>query len=655
MNSLFCTRKLQPMKNLTKIIITNIILVLITASIIIMTMMLLKLRSTETNLAHSLTQKFMVSYEHKLNDFFEIVGRTILVEKERKQQTSYLSMSEQEVVEYFMPVLKNYPQISSIGIANEKSYEVDLFCDETEIFTRKVDLNTNKNIAQFNQWKKDGDSLYIIKSWDNSLVKLPTERDWHTNAMKKLYNNEVTWTAPYFFNTNNEVGLTASIAWENNNTSDITILAFDVTLADLTKFTKLIKTTPNSMTFVVSENLNYLALPNNKAIKNQKEALLKSVYDVDIPAINHAFKNWDEGKALLTQTFKFKSNNEIWWASIKPFHLNESSTMYIGTVIPKQDLIEISNDTRFYIIGGFVILVVLMLFVLYYSFQNKKVNHLLKRKHGEISKINKNIEEKSKEIKDSILYAKRIQSAILTSKEEFNNNLSNSLLVFLPKDIVAGDFYWHKQKDNLVFYAVADCTGHGVPAAMVSVICNHALNTCVNELGLTNPGEILDKAREIVIEAFNNQGGDIQDGMDISLCVLDKNDVEKDGFYSSLKWAGANSPLWLIRSTKNKESELFEYKPNKQPVGKTLNPTSFTTNTISLQKEDSLFIFSDGFSDQFGGEKGKKFMSRQFKNFLLSINNLSMDTQKELILEKFKEWKGNNEQVDDVCVVGVRV
>lgn len=643
------------MKNISKIIITNIILVLIAASVVIMTLMLFKLRSTETNLAHSLTQKFMVTYEHKLTDFFETVGRAILVEKERKQSTSYLSMSEQEVVDYFMPILKNYPQISSIGIANEKSYELDLFSDESEIFTRKVDLNTNENIAQFNQWKKEGDSLYVVKSWDNSLIKLPNERDWHTNAIKKLYKNEVTWTAPYIFNTNNEVGLTASIAWENNNKRDITILAFDVTLADLTKFTNLIKTTPNSMTFVVSEKLNYLVLPNNKTIKNQKEALLKSVYEVDIPAINNAFKNWDKNKALLTQTFKFKSNNETWWVSIKPFYLNDSSVMYIGTVIPKQDLIEISNDTRFYIIGGFVVLVLLMLFVLYYSFQNKKINHLLKRKHIEISKVNKNIEGKSKEINDSILYAKRIQSAILTSKEKFIENLSNSLLVFLPKDIVAGDFYWYKQKENLVFYAVADCTGHGVPAAMVSVICNHALNTCVNEFGLTNPGEILDKAREIVVDAFNHHGSPIQDGMDISLCVLDKNDVEKDGFYSSLKWAGANSPLWLIRSIKNNESELFEYKPNKQPVGKTLDPTSFTTNTISLQKDDSLFIFSDGFSDQFGGEKGKKFMSRQFKDFLLSINNLSMETQQELVLEKFKDWKGDNEQVDDVCVVGVRV
>lgn len=643
------------MKNLTKIIITNIILVLITVSLIIMSMMLLKLRSTETKLANSITQKFMVTSEKKLNDFFETVGRAILVEKERKQQTSYLTMSEPQVVEYFMPVLKNYPQISSIGISNEKSYEIDLFCDDSEVFTRKVDLEINQNLAYFNQWKKEQDSLFSVKSWENPLIKLPSERDWHTNAMKKLYDNEVTWTTPYVFNTNNELGLTASIGWENDITNEITILAFDVTLSDLSTFTRDIKSTPNSMTFIVSENLSYLALPDNKNVKNDKSALLQTVSDVNIPAVANAFNVWDKNKALLTQTFKFKNNKETWWASIKPFHLNESSIMYIGTVIPQQDIVVISNDTRYYIIGGFVILVVLLLFVLYYTFQNKKINLLLKRKHGEISKVNKNIEEKSKEIKDSIQYAKRIQSAILTSEEEFNTNLNNSLLVYLPKDIVAGDFYWHKQKENLVFYAVADCTGHGVPAAMVSVICNHALNTCVKDFGLTNPGKILDKAREIITNAFNNHGGSIQDGMDISLCVLDKNDIEKHGFYASLQWAGANSPLWLIRTLKNKEPELFEYKPNKQPVGKTLNPTPFTTNTISLQKEDSLFIFSDGFSDQFGGERGKKFMSKQFKNFLVSINNLSMSTQKQLILEKFREWKGNNEQVDDVCVVGVRV
>ena len=272
------------------------------------------------------------------------------------------------------------------------------------------------------------------------------------------------------------------------------------------------------------------------------------------------------------------------------------------------------------------------------------------------------VEQKNTEIVDSIKYAKRIQNAILPADELLKEQLKDFFILYHPKDIVSGDFYWVEKSPTLqkggeghIFFAAADCTGHGVPAAMVSVICNHALNTCVNDFGLTNPGKILDKAREIITNAFNNHGGSIQDGMDISLCVLDKNDIEKHGFYASLQWAGANSPLWLIRTLKNKEPELFEYKPNKQPVGKTLNPTPFTTNTISLQKEDSLFIFSDGFSDQFGGEKGKKFMSRQFKNFLLSINNLSMDTQKELILEKFKDWKGNNEQVDDVCVVGVRV
>lgn len=641
------------MKYISKIIITNIILVLIAASVVIMSLMLFKLKNAESNLAHSFTQRIMLSLEYKLNDFFETVGKTLLVEKERQGHTAYLKMSETEVVDYFMPTLKNYSQISSLGIANEKSYEIDLFYDGSEIFTRTIDLNINPGAAQFRQWKKEEDTLYIIKSWEAPSIKLPSERDWHTNAIKKLYNDEVTWTTPYIFNTNNEVGITASIGWENN--SEITILAFDVTLSNLNKFTKLVKATPNSMTFIVTENFKYIALPDYDTILNERESFLKSVHEIDIPSINNAFKHWDESKALLTQTFKYKSNDEYWWVSIKPFHLNEGQVMYIGTAIPKNDLVGIFNDTRHYVIAGFCIILILLLFVLYYSFHNKKINRLLKRNYKEIDLINKSIKKKTKEVNNSIQYAKRIQLAILISKEYFNKSLSNSLLVYLPKDIVSGDFYWYKEKNNLIFYAVADSTGHGVPAAMVSVICNHALNSCVNDFGLTSPGEILDKAREIIINAFNHSEKPVQDGMDISLCVLDKNDLEKDGFFSSLKWAGANNPLWLVRKINETESELFEYKPNKQPVGKTLNPSPFTTNTISLQKEDSLFIFSDGFSDQFGGAKGKKFMSKQFKNLLLSINNYSMDIQKELILNKFKDWKGDNEQVDDVCVIGVRV
>jgi len=243
-------------------------------------------------------------------------------------------------------------------------------------------------------------------------------------------------------------------------------------------------------------------------------------------------------------------------------------------------------------------------------------------------------------------------------------------------------------KENIIYFAAADCTGHGVPGAMVSVVCSNALSKSVLEDNKTLPGEILDKTREIVVKRFSKNNEDVKDGMDISLCSLQLSESSKlSESYTTLQWAGANNPLWIIRSTvipneeqlvpksrKVKESaknekiasrpavvrndgnfELIEIKPNKQPIGKTVNPKPFTTHSIALQKGDTIYIFTDGFADQFGGPKGKKFMYKPFKELLLSIQEKTMDEQKEILVQHFENWKGSLEQVDDVCVIGVRI
>ncbi len=253
------------------------------------------------------------------------------------------------------------------------------------------------------------------------------------------------------------------------------------------------------------------------------------------------------------------------------------------------------------------------------------------------------LEEKNKEILDSIIYAKRIQSAILPADKIVKEYLRDSFILYKPKDIVAGDFYWMEHKDNKVLFAAADCTGHGVPGAMVSVVCNNGLNRSVREHGLTEPGEILDKTKEIVIAEFEKSEEEVKDGMDVALCSLEAN---------TLKYAGAHNPLWIIR--KGAET-IEEIKANKQPIGKYDNPLPYTTHTIQLNNGDSFYIFSDGYADQFGGEKGKKFKAANFKRLLLSIQNESMERQKELIDQAFEKWKGDIEQLDDVCVIGVRV
>lgn len=292
------------------------------------------------------------------------------------------------------------------------------------------------------------------------------------------------------------------------------------------------------------------------------------------------------------------------------------------------------------------------------------------------------VEEKNKDILDSIIYAKRLQDAILPPLSEIKSVLPQSFVLYKPKDIVAGDFYWlnviaseTKQsksaeqiasgavhpRNDVILIAACDCTGHGVPGAMVSVVCSNALNRAVKEFGLTEPGKILDKTRELVVETFEKSEGDIKDGMDISLCAITPLTLE-EGPGVRLQWAGAYNPLWYIPHAGEGRGEVIELSPDKQPIGKSDNAKPFTTHTFTLsppleagEAGVSLYLFTDGYADQFGGPKGKKYKYKQLQQLIKDNAGLAMEKQKELLEKEFESWKGNNEQTDDVCVIGIRV
>lgn len=266
------------------------------------------------------------------------------------------------------------------------------------------------------------------------------------------------------------------------------------------------------------------------------------------------------------------------------------------------------------------------------------------RKQNKIIEEQKNqVEEKQKEILASITYAKRLQEAILPPEHYVKTHLPESFILYKPKDIVAGDFYWMERRGKNLFIAAADCTGHGVPGAMVSVVCSNALNRAVLEFSITDPGEILDKTRELVLETFSRSDEDVKDGMDISLATINTNTKE-------IKWSGANNPLWYIS-----KGILTEIKANKQSIGKTDNPLPFTTHCLQLNKGDLFYLFTDGYADQFGGPLGKKFKYKALKEMLLQNSLLSNSEQKEKLESSFQTWMGPLEQIDDVCLIGVKI
>jgi serine phosphatase RsbU (regulator of sigma subunit) len=346
--------------------------------------------------------------------------------------------------------------------------------------------------------------------------------------------------------------------------------------------------------------------------------------------------------------------------AIEQISIKESNVIMNKWVsIPYNEGVAISTIVKYGAIslGGFLIVLTV---VIYWNRTLKK--EVVARKAAEIElqksfdeiKEQKNIiEAHNREITDSIKYAKRIQSAILPPNSIVKEYLERSFILYKPKDIVAGDFYWMENKDDYILFAAADCTGHGVPGALVSVICNNGLNRSVREFDLSDPGEILNKTRDLVIQEFEKSEEEVNDGMDIALCAISMEDFDKrDNSPFRIKYAGANNPLWIIKSDSNIVEEI---KGHKQPIGRYGRKTSFTTHELELNVGDTIYMFSDGFQDQFGGPLGKKFKPANLKTLLLKIKNESMLRQKEILDETLQNWMGDLEQVDDVCVIGVRL
>jgi serine phosphatase RsbU (regulator of sigma subunit) len=266
---------------------------------------------------------------------------------------------------------------------------------------------------------------------------------------------------------------------------------------------------------------------------------------------------------------------------------------------------------------------------------------------SEIFAQKEKIEHQKDQIESSIRYAKRIQEAILPTIEEIWEELPNSFVFYQPKDIVSGDFYWFKKRNHLIFIAAIDCTGHGVPGAMLSMVGEGILSYIVGELGITNAGEILAMMHILVRQQLKqNQSSDVRDGMDLGLCVIDTLKQE-------LQFSGANNPLIYIQN-----ETLTIIKGNKLPIGgfQHEEERKFTSHTIDISQPTVFYLCTDGYKDQFGGAEIKKFMSKNLNNLLLKIHKLSAVEQKQILQETINlwMWEGKSKQIDDITLIGVQ-
>lgn len=307
--------------------------------------------------------------------------------------------------------------------------------------------------------------------------------------------------------------------------------------------------------------------------------------------------------------------------------------------------------TQRYSLYGGLFLVIVFAGFLFNRFKVTRAQNRLIEQQKQI------VEKKNKEVIDSINYARRIQEAILKEEEHVTAHLPEHFVLFKPKDIVSGDFYWSQEKKQVVaenkvdtywYLCVADCTGHGVPGAFMSMLGTAYLNEINTSESVLSPAEILDRLREKIVKELKQSGemGESKDGMDISMMRYNIKTKE-------VLWAGANNPLWISRKRDGKQ-EMKKIKADKQPIGYTIHPKPFTDHSIAIEKGDTIYLFSDGYADQFGGPNGKKFKYKQLEEQLIEMANGSMSAQKDLLIKVFEKWRGGLEQVDDVAMIGVR-
>jgi serine phosphatase RsbU (regulator of sigma subunit) len=342
----------------------------------------------------------------------------------------------------------------------------------------------------------------------------------------------------------------------------------------------------------------------------------------------------------------YEDENGTWLSSFSTIKDHKGKVVGIVQVDVKFNTF-INKAWNEIIIRSIISLAVVLLVAL---FLYKSVGSILRKEQGLMNEIKEShsiIEQKNKDITDSILYAKRIQEAILPPVENIRKALPECFILFLPRDIVSGDFYWYYESDDRVFVAAVDCTGHGVPGALMSMIGNTLLSEIIKAKGISDPGKILDELEQGIKQAFITRegAGESRDGMDLALISVCKH-------FKNIEFAGAFRPLLHVRG-----EELNEIKADRFPIGggSGFNKTKFTTNKIDATPGDMFYLFSDGYPDQIGGNTDKKLMTKRFKQIILDNRTLSMDQQGKELRKYLATWQGNHEQMDDILVIGLRI
>ena len=659
-----------------KLYFYSFIISVLAISVVVLFGLLVNMSNTAESLAISLIDRTTKDANSNFDNYFDRLKGNLLATKQLCDQGIIDASMNAENEPYFLPIINNYPQVNTIALVHTNGHECSLINEDTMWMSNVVyETQDSGMVIERTRWKGDLFNKEIIKEWsDYNSAYDPRTRPWYNGAMTNAFPEEPWWTDPYVFYTVQKPGITATIKSINPTTNQTNIIFYDILLSEISDFTINEQASANGKTFVMTKDLKVIGLPHEPHLSSSdsiSKYVLKGYEHIGSEVLTEVVNEWKQLPSDNNDNaYDLVINGEKWWVKISPFILGKNKVFLVGVAVPENDFLTEVNKSRNVVIGGFLIVLIIVLIVVRQYMLKNKMNIQLTEQKLKISNQKDKIEEQKQivekahhEVQASINYAERIQNALLDGDESWDRIGSEQAILFRPRDVVSGDFYWAFANDEMAIWAASDCTGHGVPGAFMSMLGMGFLNEIVGEGGETNAGNILNQLRSKILKSLKQKGDEQRkDGMDIALCVLNKKS-------NVLQFAGAYNPLLVIRKNdkmlegyekmiEGEDYNLFEFKADKMPIGKHIHDQKeFSTIEVQLQKGDVIYTFTDGFQDQFGGENGKKYMIKRMKNYILSIQDVTMEEQKELLNKEFEQWMqvGNTKQIDDVCIVGVKI
>jgi tetratricopeptide (TPR) repeat protein len=467
----------------------------------------------------------------------------------------------------------------------------------------------------------------------NNMGIIYSKKQQHDEALK-CFTKALTFSGP------NQDKISQTVSYEGIGSVYYEKKNYGLALSYLEKSLALSRETGSKMDLLsVYEKLAlcYAALGNYVKAFNIQQELIKT---------RDSVLTEENSLQVNEMTAKYESEKK----QLQIENLNKDNALQAVELNKKELEVRQQNQQKMFFALGFLLVSLLAGFIFRSYRQKQQTNEIISAQKQEVELQRDLVQTKSKEITDSIFYARRIQHALLASDALLQKNFPEYFVVNKPKDIVSGDFYWaaavETEGRESFYFSVADCTGHGVPGAFMSLLNISFLNQAVTEKKIQSPELIFDHVRERIITSLNPIGSEVEskDGMDAIICLFDFK-----GMW--LRFSCANNPLWLIR-----DNVVKEFSADKMPVGMYHGESKpFTKQTLGLRKGDVIYLFTDGYADQFGGTKGKKFKYKQFQELLLKNHKLPMEEQRSLLDATIDKWRGNLEQVDDILVVGIKV